>query len=238
MGLLSSSTKKVDVRTPEAKSADKWLQSILKQGTPDIPTEQIAGMSDAEKMAQKLVTEYGGGQAEGLDTLRAISQGSTDITQDPTIQALMATITKSGSEEANRLNRSLMLRGSRGSAAQDELGRSVTQTQQSLMSTLAPYAEAAKNRQMSAAQLLNQLGESSTLNRLNALSTTGSLPRTLQQLQNTANYQKLMTEVLFPYQQGTQVASTIKQGGQTALSQSPSVLSQVSGLAGAVASFL
>jgi hypothetical protein len=229
---FESKTELLDTRTSEAKTADQYLAALLGKGTPDIPQEQIAGMSDAEKLAQELVGKYGASTPEGLDTLWGIANGPTDVTQDPTISALMEVIGKRGDQTANRLNRSLMLRGGRGGAGRDMLGRVVTDTQNEMMSNLAGYASEAKNRQMSAAQILNNLGENSTLNRLNALSTTGSLPRTLQQMQNSAAYNKLMTQIMFPYQQQAQIASAIKQGGKMDVVKSDSLFSQIAPLLG------
>jgi hypothetical protein len=235
MGFLTAKTKLKDIRNPQARAADVWMASLLQQGTPDIPKEEIAGMSEAEKMAQKLVGEYGGREGEGLDVLRGMANAPEDILQDPTISALMNVITRRGDEASNRLSRSLMLRGGRGGAGRDILGRSVTNTQQELMSTLAPYSERAKERKMSAAQLLNQLGESSTINRLNALSTTGALPRTLQQMQNAAAYNQAMTQVLFPYQQGMGVASTLSNTQPMSVQQTPSTFSQIAPLLQSIA---
>ncbi|MCE5324953.1 MAG: hypothetical protein LLG01_00915 [Planctomycetaceae bacterium] len=238
MGLFNSSIKLKDTRTPNAKWADKYLTDLLGAPTPKIPEEQIAEMSDAEKLAQELVGEYGTSTAEGLDTLRGMAGAPDDITQDPTISALLDVIGKKGDMAANRLSRSLMLRGGRGGAGADMLGRQVTDTQKEMLAAAAPYAESAKQRKMSAAQLLNTLGESSALNRLNALSTTGSLPRTLQQMRNSAAYQRLMTEIMFPYQQKANLAGQIKQGGQMAVVKSPSIMEQVAGLAATAAKFI
>lgn len=228
--IFKAKTSLRDVRTKQAKTGADYLASLLTGGTPTIPTEEIAGMSDAEKLAQQLAMQYGSSEGEGLDTLRSIAAGSDNILDDPTISALMEAIGKRGDLTANRLSRSLMLRGGTGGAGRDMLGRSVTDTQNEMLSTLAPYATAAKNRQLSAAQLLNQLGENSTLNRLNALSATGSLPRTLQQMQNTANYNQALQQILFPYTYGASVAGTLSGSQPMAVEQSPSLFSQIAPL--------
>lgn len=235
MGLFSAKTKLKDVRTREAKSADQYLNALLKQGTPKFPEEQVAGMSEAEQLAQELLRGYGQREGEGLSTLREMAGASDNILEDPTITALMEVIGKRGNQTANRLSRSLMLRGGRGSAGRDMLGRAVTETQNEMLSTLAPYATQRRQQKLTAAQMLNTLGEGSTLNRLNALSTTGSLPRTLEQMKNSANYQKLLQQVLFPYQQGLNVAGTIKKGGQMAVEQSDSLFSQLAPVLGMAA---
>jgi hypothetical protein len=230
MGLLDdvfdSETEMLDTRNPQSQGADQWLLSLLQSGTPTIPGEQIAGMSDAEKMAQQLVMQYGTSTPEGMDTIRSMATASDNILEDPTIAALMSSIENKGNLSANRLSRSLMLRGGGGGAGADMLGRSVTDTQKEMLSTLAPYAEAAKGRKLSAAQILSDLGETSTLNRLNALSGVGSLPRTLEQLQKSADYQRALTEVMFPYQQGANVAATLSGSQPMTVQQTPSIFSQ------------
>ena len=232
-GLFKSKTSVEDMRTAEQKKRDAYLARLLGEPTPDIPTEQVAGMSDAEQLAQQILGTYGKSTPEGLDTLRGIANAPEDITQDPTISALLAAIGKRGDLSANRLSRSLMLRGGRGGAGRDILGRSVTDTQNEMLSTLAPYAESAKNRKMSAVQLLNSIGENATMNRLNALSTTGALPRTLKQLQNSASYTKLMQEVMFPYQQKVNVAGGIG-NAENLVTQTPSMFSQIAPLVGQI----
>lgn len=232
MGFFKSKEKLKDTRNAEAKSADQWMAELLKSDNPEIPTEQIAGMSDAEKLAQELVMGYGSKEAEGLDTLRSMAGASDNVLDDPTITALMDVIGKRGDQTANRLNRSLMLRGGTGGAGRDMLGRSVSDTQNEMLSTLAPYASQAKDRKMNAAQLLASLGESSTLNRLNALSTTGSLPRTLQQMQNAASYNQTMNQILFDYQQKAPIASTLSNSQPLTMVQTPSMFSQVAPLLG------
>lgn len=235
-GLLGgkSKTKVKDLRTAEQRQRDAYAASLLNSQTPDIPELQIEGMSDAEKLAQEILGQYGTTEAEGLDTLRGISGASTNVLEDPAIAALMDTINKRGNETANRVSRSLMLRGATGGAGRDALGRTVTETQKEMLSTLAGYTESAKNRQLSATQLLNQLGENSTLNRLNALTTTGSLPRTLKQLQNQASYQKLLQEVLFPYNEKLRAAGAIG-NAENLVTQTPSTLSQIAPLLGQLA---
>lgn len=238
MGLLDfmkSSTDTLDTRNPQQEAADKWMLQMLQKGTPNIPTEQIAGMSESEKLAQKILGQWGGQEAEGLDTLRQMSTASDNILEDPTISALMDVIGKRGDETANRLSRSLMLRGGRGGAGADMLGRSVSDTQKEMLSTLAPYAQAARTQKMNAAQALASLSDDSKIRRLSALSTTGSLPRTLQQLQNSANYQQAIQSVLFPYQQLAPMAGTLSNSQGQSVVQTPSMFSQVAGGIGALA---
>lgn len=234
--LFKGTTDIQDIRSPERKKADKFLAGLLGQGTPELPTEEVAGMSQAEQLAQKLVGQYGASEPEGLDTLRGITGESDDILQDPSIKALLDVLDKRGSLESNRLSRSLTLRGVTGGSGRDALGRGLQDVQNNILATLAPYAEASKNRKVSAAQILNQLGESSVLNRLNALGTTGALPRILEQLQKTAQYTQAMRKVLFPYEELAGVAGTLTNSqGDNVITQTPSILQQLAPLAQAAA---
>ena len=229
---FNASTRKIDTRTPEAEQADEFLAGLLGRADPNIPSEKIAGMSDAEKLAQQIAQGYGESQPEGLDAIRSlIEQDTGDITKDPTFASILDVLDKRGARETNRTARGLMTRGVTGGVGRDALGRSVTDVNNNILATLAPYVEARKNRAFSGAQALNNLGESSVLNRLNALSTVGSLPRQLEQLNNSAQYQALMQQILFPYTTKASVASGISRQPMT-LEQSPSEFAQY-GQAGA-----
>jgi hypothetical protein len=229
MGLtdfFKSKTETMDVRNPQKAGADQLLLDLLKADAPQLPVEQIAGLSENEQLAVSQGKEYGSSDAEGLDVLRGILGESQDITQDPTIKGLLSVLDERGSLEANRLSRGLTLRGVTGGSGQDALGRGLQDVQNNILATLAPYAESAKNRRVNAAQILNQLGEGSTLNRLNALSSTGAMSRQIEQLQNSAQYQQTMQQLLFPYTHGLNVAGAISNTPQ-AVVQTPSMFSQI-----------
>ncbi len=228
MSFFTAETKTKDVRSNQRAQADQWLLDLLQSDAPEFPAEQIAGLSENERMARDKARAYGDSDAEGLDTLRGIAGESQDITQDPSIKGLLAVLDERGSREANRLNRGLTLRGVSGGAGQDALGRGLQDIQNNILATLAPYAESSKNRRVSAAQILNQLGEGSTLNRLNALSSTGGLSRQIEQLQNSAEYQRVMQQLLFPYREQLGVAQTLVGApSERALVQTPSTFSQI-----------
>ena len=224
-----------DLRSPQRRAAEAFLGSLFAQPPPAIPLEQVARMSPAEEMAQRLVMQYGGSQVEGLDTLRDYTKEG-NILDRPEIQAILNEVMREGGEMANRLGRGLQLRGgATSSGAQDVLGRSTTQTQQALLATLAPYLQGAETRRLWAAQSLAGLSESGMLNRLNALSTTGSLPRQLEQLRNIAEYEREMTQTLFPYTYQAQAATTLSQSGEPYMVyKRPSMYAQIAPAIGAI----
>jgi hypothetical protein len=229
MGLtdfFKSKTKTMDVRSPQKAAADQWLLDLLQSDAPEFPAEKIAGLSANEQLAMSQAEQYGTSEAEGLDALRDIVGQSEDITDDPSIKGLLSVLDERGSREANRLSRGLTLRGVTGGAGRDALGRGLQDIQNNILATLAPYAESSKNRRVSAAQILNQLGEGSTLNRLNALSSTGAVSRQIEQLQNSAEYQRVMQQLLFPYTHGLNVTGAISNMPQ-AVVQTPSMFQQI-----------
>jgi len=223
-----------DLRSYQRKQGEAFLMQLLGQ-VPDIPLEQVAGMSPAEQLAQKLVMGYGKSEVEGLPTLREYAAGG-DLLERPEIQAILNEVMREGGQMANRLGRGLQLRGgATSSGAQDVLGRSTTQTQQALLAALAPYLQGAETRRLGAAQSLAGLSESGMLNRLNALSTTGSLPRQLEQLRNIAAYERQMTHTMFPYTVQADAAKTLSQSGEPFMVyKRPSMYQQIAPAVGAI----
>jgi hypothetical protein len=215
------------LQTPEQSNATKFLEGLYKGSTPDYPTAPVAELSDLEKQASELASSYGKSTPEGMDYLRNVVGSSDDISEDPAYKALLDQVFKKGSQESNRLGRSLQLRGgATSSTGRDALGRSVENTESNALASLAPYLEAAKNRKFSAANALNSLGDSATINRLNALSTQGALQRSIEQLKQQADYEKQMRELNFPYEVQAGLASSIM-GNAVTFQQDPSMFEQV-----------
>jgi len=237
MNLFGSETKIKDIRTKEKKSAQKWLADTLREPTPTVPTQGVAGLSAAEQQAQQLLGQYADSTPEGMDVLRGFTTAETGgIT--PEIQALLDEVLQAGQQETARVGRKVQLSGAgRSSTGTDMLGRSVEQTQRNMMNVALPYImearEQAENRKLTSAQLLASLGESSMLNRLTALSTTGSLPRMIEQLQKDAEFAQQMTQMNFPYEQQAQLAAILSGSqGDYSVTQEPSLFSQAAPLIG------
>lgn len=237
MGMFSSSVKTKVLQTPEEKAARQWLSSTLQAGTPSIPTQQIAGLSGQEQTASQMATDYGKSEAEGLDYLRSVVGDSGNIMDIPEYRAMLDEVFRKGGLESNRLGRSLQIRGGTSSSTgRDMLGRLLGDIQSQAMATMAPYAAQERQNKQSAASTLNQLGEQSILNRLNALSTSGGVERALEQLRKDAEYTQRMTTTMFPYEQGAGMADTLlRNKADWSVTQTPSMMSQIGSLAGSVA---
>ena len=219
----------IDTRTAEAVKADKFLASLL-GNTPDFPTENIVGLSENEKIAVEQGKAYGTAENEGIAGLRKITQQPDNILEDPTIKALMAKLNEEGDLSANRLSRGLMTRGQTGGVGADALGRHLDATDRNKVAALAPYATQRRQQNISANEVLGRLGDSSQISRLNALTGTGGLERGLTQLQETANYQKYLRQIMFPYEQQANVARTLSGSQRQDVQMNPSDFEATTGM--------
>jgi len=238
MGLFTSETKKEVLQTPQEAAARNKLASLMDSGTPDLPMQEIAGLSQNEQLASTMARDYAKGEPEGIDHLRSIMDRSDNILDDPSFRALYDETKRAGELETNRMGRSMQLRGGNSSTSgRDMLGRTVAQNQSNLMATMAPYAAANQQTKLTAAQSLAQLGESSILNRLNALGSTGALSRQLDQLGKDAEYNRAMNMTMFPYTTTAGIADTIlRNKADWSVTQSPSLFSQIAAPVAEVAS--
>lgn len=223
------------IRSPRQWSAEKWLSTLLNEQAPQFPTQQVAGLSGPEQMAQGMVTGYATSPTEGLGTLRTAAGASSDVTARPEVQAMIDEIMRYGTQETNRLGRKIQIGGGgRTSGGADMLGQSVQDTQRLILASLLPLFESAENRKIGAATTLAGLSENSMLNRINALSTTGALPRMLDQLGKEAQYTREMQQINFPYQTGASIANSILNANSpiAITGGEPSLFSQASPLLG------
>ena len=238
MGLFSSKTEKEVLQTPEEAAARAKLSSLMNSGTPNLPKQEISGLSQNEQLASTMARDYATGEPQGLEHLRSVMQGSGNIMDNPSYKALFDETKRAGELENNRMGRSMQLRGGNASTSgRDMLGRTAAQNQSNLMATLAPYAAQNEQMKLTAAQSLAQLGESSILNRLNALGQTGALTRQLDQLGKDADYNRKMNMTMFPYTQTAGLADTIlRNKADWSVTQSPSLFSQIAAPVAQVAS--
>jgi len=246
IGAIASASKKSPKAepkwTPQQLAAQSFLERLYGTGVPDYPTAPVAGLSEKEQQAGKLTSKYANSEPEGMDYLRKVMGSSDSITDIPEYKALLDEILKAGSDETNRVGRSLQMRGgATSSTGRDALGQSVNDVMSNALATLAPYAASLRNEKMSAANVLSSLGESSTLNRLNALSEQGALERQLEQLRQQADYEREMKELNFPYTTqaplamgilGTQPNYEITGGDPSLVTQLAPFISQLGGAFG------
>ena len=255
MGFISDlfSSQDTDVEfapeTAAAGTARDFLENLILAGSPDFPVQQIADLSELEQIAIALATDFANAGVPAdrqftIDELTRIITGPTDITQLPEIEALINEVVNEGNLIANRLGRGLRLSGNLSSSGgRDTLGRSVTDTQQALLSGLAPFAAGERGRRLSALDLLENItraNQSDVINRIQVAGQAGQVPRQIEQAGFDAEFSAQLQELLFPTTNLLPVAQTIlgNEPGLIVSGGGPSVFSQIaSGFSGAPLSF-
>ena len=227
MGLgdfFKSKTKTRVLQTPQEKKARGFLAGLI--DTPqNLPTEQIAGLSEAEQQAAETARQFGASQPGGVNTLQSFLDEDPSFSQSPSGQALIEQVTRIGQEETGRVGRSLQTRGGGSSTTgRDILGQSVQDTQRNILATLAPFEAQRASQRITAAQALQATGDSATLNRLNALSQTGAVERQLEQLQLSAEFARKSQQAMQPIQASQTLLGS---PAQQAVIQSKSTFAQI-----------
>ena len=202
---LINGAKTSPLETNEQTRTRQYLYNLMKAPTPNLPTQQIAGLAPMEQQGLALAGQYGTSTPQGLNYLNEIAGGSTNPLDLPDYQAIRAEMERSGAQQGNRLMQGLQLRGGTGSSGGGKMvSNYLRDLYGGITNTLAQGAGALRQQKMAASQLLNQLGEQSIMNRINALS-KGSIERDLEQLQLQAEYNTQYTKAMWP----TQMAGTL-----------------------------
>ena len=213
--------------TPEQDAARNYQMDVM-QGNVSAPTQNIAGMSDAEKKGMELLNQFlaqpeSGERDSALSFLSGVMNQSVDVTQLPEIKALMASIENETGNLVNSTLRRTQLSGMGTSGPQGSAaGREIAKGQTSMVAALAPYMSNVRGNQLTAANLINSLvsgQESSALNKVGAATSYGSLPRSIEQAGSDAEYKKLMADMQNKYG----AANTLL--GETTYMYDPGILS-------------
>ncbi len=131
----------------EAKEARRRLLEISEGPLPEIPLQKIAPLPDISEervLARDLAKEFA---------------QPTDFLSLPEVQAIIAEARITGDLLTNRLGRGLQKVGAAsGTPGRDVLGRAVTDIEQSLTATLAPFAQEERSRRERQIGTLETLG--------------------------------------------------------------------------------
>jgi len=186
MGLFGGSESKV-VTVPDTKYQKQgigFLQNLLRI-TPDMPTQQVAGMSPAEQAAQSALMQFvNGGDMQDPSTSQFWKglRANIKLQDDSNVAAL-----RQRSQAAGMFNSSPSYRAEGDYRAQS-----------------------AANANQQLGQLYqNERQYNSAANRAQVGMQLGSLPRMLQQQGMDANYQQQMQSLLFPYQNQAPIAQSL-----------------------------
>lgn len=248
MGLFSSGSTKVkvvDPLAPQKTSAADWLQNLLNQPTPSIPTRQISGMTETEQQGQQILSGMASAglpsiYTQGQDVLSKILAEPTDITALPEYKAIISSVGKETSEAVNQVLRRMQISGMETSSPQGKaVGKEISAGGERMLAELAPLAENERNRRLQALGLAGDYattGQNLQTQILGAIQQYGALPRELDQAQKDAMLQQMMMKILFPYQYGGNIASSILGGSVDTAVQpgDPSIMTQIAPLLGQI----
>ncbi|MDO8302761.1 MAG: hypothetical protein Q7T18_05940 [Sedimentisphaerales bacterium] len=196
------------------KTGIDFQTNLLNSGVPDIPAQQIVGMTDTEKQSQDLLKQVmnGGGYfGTGMDEIMKIINGGYDPRTSDLYAGLRNEAGRVQGQGINTINRQSQLgwgnpaRGSRTRAVGDYVDRS----NNDLLTQLGGMYENERNRQQSLIPTL--LGADSA--KMGMVSQYGALPRQLEQAQSDAQFKAMYEKLMFPYTTQLQIAKSLAGSG-------------------------
>ena len=186
-GKTSEVKPRVMKERPEQSQARGYLSDLYQRDL-DMPTQQIAGMSNAEQSGQKLLSDW------------VQSDSYSDPYESAVYQNYRTESRLAEDDAAARLKKDAQAAGASGSTAS---------TQRAMNDLRGGFAQ---DRSSALANLTNQernRSDALTQQKINASATVGALQREIENQQNIAKYQATMQNVLAPYQYNSQIASLI-----------------------------
>lgn len=203
--------------TESQEKARSFIKSLYKNKV-SYPTQQVAGMSEAETKGQDLLSEFlgTGSSAErnaALSFLTGLLDMPVSVTELPEIKALMSTIESETSDLVNQAMRRTQISGmGTSSAQQGAVGRELAKGKTSMVAAVLPYMQQLFSGKLTAADLINSLvtsGETAATNKIGAAMTYGALPREIEQAGYDATYNKQVSDILARYNLQLPAAQTI-----------------------------
>lgn len=171
--------------TKEAKKAHKWLLNLLNKGVPDLPVQQVVGMTDTERQQQALLADVLAGKTFRDPLTSEYYKGMRDE------------LSREEEKGAGELRRRAQLSG---------IGASTP--------ALREEGEYRADMAAKRSSILGSLYESESsrdnpYTRMAAVSQYGALPRELAQQASDAQYQAIVQRLLFPYTQQAGIAGML-----------------------------
>lgn len=248
MGLFSSPGPELEwVEPAESREARRRLLE-LGQESVAYPTRQIADLSEMELQVEQQtrdIMERGpsGARQQALDV--ALEQATTpiDVANMPELQAIFNQIREQGSLEANRLGRSLQIRGTIGTTGgRDMLGRSLSDVYQRLMREAAPYlSEARQMRSQSVRDVTNIVGQQQTAEagRLGLGAAIGALRRSIEDARFGADYETALNNIAHRFQIQPRILQSVLTNPETYIrGGGPSEMQKISSAARQITPFI
>jgi hypothetical protein len=217
MGFFNQKKTKVKFFDPaEFQEVRQWLLNLLNQ--PYEPAQrEIAGLTPGERGRQTILEAILRDQGvpselqTALDAALNVATGSTDLRESPFFAPLITEAEETGNEALNRMARKFNISGGlTSSPAGTALARGSTDLGKRILGVLAPYAEAAQQRQFQAIPLLanlSQMAQQIPYNVLDALSRYE--PRNVEQQRYDEQFRQEHARTESPFTHGLNVAQTM-----------------------------
>lgn len=210
MGLFTED-QKVEIR-PEVLYGADILQKLSGQ-TPTVPQQGVAELTPMQMLIQsQLPSLYGNinqGAQQAANYYSGILNQSYDLANDPQAQLLQQQADIAGGQAITASRRGMESRGMLDSShtAWNDIN--------AYMGAINPYAQARAGlvseqagRKERAAQGIQQAG-AQQLQNVAAVGSIADQQRMIEQAQQDALYQQLLTQILFPYQYQAQLAQAL-----------------------------
>jgi hypothetical protein len=256
MSFFKATKPKAKVLTePYAAAGKSWLENFIKswstEGVPDIPELQTAEMSPLEKANLGLIGNYAQNGTEGYNLAmgnvkNTLAQNDNPVT-DPGYRAYLAEQERLRGGSTSRLLRSAKLGGTvDNSVAQGTLGDQNRAYDSMILDKLNNVRNDLLARKERAAGMAAGLGQEQVGNAVTAMSAADQ-ERQIEQAKNTAKYTKMMTTVMFPYQQWAQIALNaanagtykyMQEGGPSGLTSIQGAVKGITGTIGDIGDFM
>lgn len=222
MGLFSSSTKVKDPLRYEKKEAAGFLLDLMRGGTPDIPQQQVAGLtSDQQKIQGQLggyLDDTNANYGQARDYYRDVLAGGYDPRTSDFYKGLRAEAGQLKADTNTAIKRQAAGAGMyHSSPTSANIAANERQVNNALLTQLGGMYENERTRMGQAAQGVQQ----ADAQRVQTTGQVGSLmdvERQIEQARNDALYNQALQMVMFPYQYQTQMASAIFGGSQPVVS--------------------
>jgi len=218
MGLFTKDTKIEDPLAGEKKRAAGFLEDLMQQGTPDIPTQQVAGLTPLQQILQGnmqgQVNAANQNYGEVRDYYRDVLDGGYDPRSSDFYKGLRQEADRMKTEETTNVRQSANMGGMLQSTPRMAVESDARQQiDNQTLQLLGGLYENERGRQGQAATALPQLDAQRTQT-TGAMQSIADVERQIEQQRNNAMYQQALQTVLFPYQYQANLANMIFGGSQ------------------------
>jgi hypothetical protein len=226
----------------------KYIYDLIQGGTPNIPTQKVAGMTDAETRAQSLLSKYmnssmPSGYSTALNELEKTVKGGYDPRTSEAYRGYREASKLEEEDAVNALGRQAQISGmAKSTPVLNNTGKTRRGYSADRLSYLGSLMNSERDRQLNATTALMEGADYASqlpLRQATAGMSLGALPRQLEQTEEDAIYNQIMQEIMFPYEVLGNYAQFLGGGGGGPISYykegGPSDLAAISNAASQIA---